>query len=71
MNPMLLGPSSDRRTNRWRVKCISCEKDFEPPTTMRAKQLIDCQKCGCEMIADYNAEPPTVALFLPKPEITQ
>jgi predicted SprT family Zn-dependent metalloprotease len=53
-----LGLSSDRRTNRWAITC-QCGKVNEPTTTIRASQRFCCEKCGTEIYADYNAEPPT------------
>jgi DNA-directed RNA polymerase subunit RPC12/RpoP len=60
----IIGPSSDRRTNRWEITCLKCGKPFVPATTMFSKDLVECprQSCGAQMLADYNAEPPTLKL---------
>jgi hypothetical protein len=65
--PRRLGWSHDYRTNRWSVECPACGKTFEPQTTMLAHQHLTCpaRKCGVELSADYNAEPPTVTVVLP------
>ena len=51
-----IGPSWDRRTNRWTVTCPRCEHDFEPRTTMFAQQVLVCEgkNCGAEIFVDYN-----------------
>ena len=58
MSPYLtyLGPSSDLRTNRWRITCPTCGVSFEPPTTMFARQALDCSKLKCKtrLSVDYN-----------------
>ena len=60
--PRYLGESRDSRTNRWRITCPVCSHAFEPETTMRSTQHVICpgRKCGRELVADYNAEPPVV-----------
>jgi hypothetical protein len=52
----LTGLSRDGRTNRWYVTCKKCGKQFEPPTTMLATQLIVCpnSKCKEEEVINYN-----------------
>lgn len=62
--PEIIGLSRDYRTQRWRVTCPKCGEQFEPQTTMQSMQSIDCPKAKCHsvMIANYNAEPPTVTL---------
>jgi hypothetical protein len=52
----LTGLSTDGRTNRWYVTCKKCGKQFEPPTTMLATQLIVCpnSKCKEEEVINYN-----------------
>jgi hypothetical protein len=58
MSPYLtyLGPSSDLRTNRWRITCPTCGSSFEPPTTMFARQVLECTrpKCKSSLSVDYN-----------------
>lgn len=60
-----IGSSHDARTNRWRVTCPACGHAFEPQTTRLATQHLRCPKpkCNAEMVADYNAEPPTVTML--------
>ena len=64
-HPVVIGLSRDQRTQRWRVVCPKCGHLFEPRTTMLSWQDISCPKPGCEarLMADYNAEPPTVRLM--------
>ena len=52
-----IGPSSDHRTNRWRITCPRCGHAFEPRTTMFASASLACEgrKCGAELLVDYNA----------------
>lgn len=50
----LVGVSRDLRTNKWNITCISCSKSWEPPTTMLAKDVITCPKCGMEEVVNYN-----------------
>lgn len=52
-----LGESPDQRTNRWRVTCPHCSKEFEPPTTMHGREILTCPrpKCLKSMLADYNS----------------
>lgn len=59
-----VGSSRDGRTNKWRVTCPSCAKEFIPQTTRLATQWLDCPntKCKASMLANYNNEPPTVTL---------
>ncbi len=63
--PRAIGLSSDRRTNKWRVTCPNCGKEFVPPTTMLRWQELQCEnrKCLAELRADYTeyAERVTVA----------
>jgi peptide subunit release factor 1 (eRF1) len=61
----LLGLSSDHRTNRWEITCPKCGNAFSPQTTRLSTQWMECpkRKCGAEMEADYNAEPPKVHLL--------
>lgn len=56
--PIYAGRSSDYRTNRWRIVCPSCGREFNPRTTMLSKQELTCPfpKCGAEMLADYNKD---------------
>lgn len=56
--PQYLGPSSDLRTNRWRITCPACAKTFDPQTTMFRQQSLQCphRRCGKQMIADYERE---------------
>jgi DNA-directed RNA polymerase subunit RPC12/RpoP len=49
-----LGPSSDHRTNRWRITCPACEKQFEPTTTMFSTHNVECPKCSTRLLVDYN-----------------
>lgn len=51
-----LGPSSDGRTNRWRVTCPRCETTFEPETTMFRSQSLECPsgRCKAHLVAQYN-----------------
>jgi hypothetical protein len=67
-----IGSSYDGRTNKWRVTCPACMYAFEPQTTRLATQYLQCpkSKCNAEMVANYNAEPPTVTL-LPGKESAQ
>lgn len=60
-----IGESADGRTNRWRIECPSCGKSFIPPVTRLAQHEFFCpgRKCLALLLADYNAEPPTVALL--------
>ena len=51
-----IGPSSDRRTTRWRITCPACGKRFEPRTTLMRFQDMGCPKCDATLIADYNSE---------------
>ncbi len=51
-----LGPTSDYRSNRWRVSC-ECGRSFDPSSTMYARQNIECPRCGKMYFVDYNAEP--------------
>ncbi|AXH59616.1 hypothetical protein PLA107_030805 (plasmid) [Pseudomonas amygdali pv. lachrymans str. M301315] len=53
-----LGPSSDYRTNRWRIECPACGHTFEPATTMLTAQHLMCPraKCSVDLAIDYNAE---------------
>jgi phage terminase large subunit GpA-like protein len=62
--PRVIGLSRDNRTQRWLVTCPRCGHVFEPQTTRLSWQDMDCPKtkCGARMMADYNAEPPTVKL---------
>lgn len=70
MNQLLryIGPSSDRRTNRWSITCPRCGHVFEPRTTMFAKVTLACEarKCGAELFVDYNAG--TVTLVTDTPD---
>ena len=52
----IAGASADRRTNRWKAKCVGCGKEHEPPTTLLAKQDVECPKCGAIEIVNYNDE---------------
>lgn len=52
--PIHLGPSRDWRTSRWEVVCPGCGARNYPATTMRAVQIVTCEKCGSEMRANYN-----------------
>jgi phage terminase large subunit GpA-like protein len=54
--PIYAGRSSDYRTNRWRVVCPNCGREFNPQTTLMSKQGLTCPfpKCAAEMHADYN-----------------
>lgn len=60
-----VGSSRDQRTNRWSVTCPACERVFEPETTMRSTQIVQCPapKCKAEMVARYNDNPPTVSVL--------
>lgn len=62
-----IGTSRDQRTNRWSITCPSCGKVFEPETTMRSTQHLQCPaiKCRANMVAQYNDEQPTVKLMTP------
>jgi len=51
----LLGSSTDLRTNKWRLTCGACGKQWEPPTTMHARNWETCPKCHREETVDYNA----------------
>lgn len=51
-----IGPSHDGRTNRWAIACLRCQNEFEPPTTLRKSQSVQCQKCALEMVAFYDIE---------------
>lgn len=51
---LCLGLSSDHRTNRWRITCPACEKQFEPSTTMFSSHNITCPKCSTLLLVDYN-----------------
>lgn len=55
MKLMHLGLSRDGRTNRWKIIC-ACRAEILPPTTICAKQRIECKKCGAIIWADYNAQ---------------
>lgn len=48
------GLSRDCRTNRWSLTCKSCNKTFEPETTIFSKQDISCPKCGTSETINYN-----------------
>lgn len=63
--PKRIGPSSDWRTSRWRITCPACGHQFVPLTTMLGFQSLTCpgRKCGKELGANYNAEPPIVILY--------
>lgn len=50
-----VGPSSDGRTNVWRITPPCGHKPFIPQTTMFAYQEVQCPKCGVRAIADYNS----------------
>ncbi len=50
-----LGPSSDLRTNRWKLTC-KCGTKWEPTTTMRRCRLEQCPKCDIEEVVDYNED---------------
>lgn len=50
-----LGPSSDGRTNRWKLIC-QCGKNHIPTTTMLPKRSEQCPKCKREEVVDYNAD---------------
>lgn len=52
INPV--GLSRDLRTNRWKITCKSCNKTFEPATTMLAKQVVECPKCFNTETINYN-----------------
>lgn len=54
--PLLLGRSSDGRTNRWGVTCPACQRNFEPQTTMFKTQSLECRnaRCCARMVAHYN-----------------
>lgn len=62
--PRYLGQSSDLRTGRWKITCPVCGNEFEPQTTRLSWQNLQCprKKCGAEMTAYYNEEPPVVKL---------
>lgn len=51
-----LGLSSDQRTNRWRITCAfdNCAHEFEPVTTLRSHQTMDCPRCSGVLCVDYN-----------------
>ena len=49
-----LGMSRDYRTNRWRLECNNCKKQFEPETTILAKQTAECLKCQTTEVINYN-----------------
>lgn len=53
-NMRCIGASPDRRTNKWQITCLKCNKEFIPPTTMLAKNTVECPKCESTMIIDYN-----------------
>lgn len=56
--PIFAGRSSDHHTNRWRIVCPNCGKEFNPQTTFMSKQELTCPfpRCGAEMLADYNKD---------------
>lgn len=62
--PRVLGLSRDQRTQRWQVQCPACGNVFVPETTMCSTQSMTCTKakCGVELHANYNAEPPVVTV---------
>lgn len=51
-----LGPSSDYRTSRWEVTCPACERTFKPPTTMFGSEVRSCEKCGVDLLINYNSK---------------
>lgn len=54
--PIYNGPSSDGRTNKWKIQCPKCSYIFEPRTTRFSVQRLTCARCLSEMWADYNKE---------------
>ena len=57
----IAGASADKRTNRWKAKCLSCGKEHEPPTTLLANQDIECPKCAAIEVVNYNRERETAS----------
>lgn len=53
--PKYIGPSSDGRTNKWRVTCPLCQAQFEPVTTIKRFQILECPTCHADLSADWNA----------------
>lgn len=53
-----LGPSSDQRTNRWRLTC-DCGYTWEPRTTMFSLDHITCYSCNNDYFIDYNKQKAT------------
>jgi len=57
-----LGLSRDERTNRWKVPCPKCGKEFIPPTTMLNFDDQECPwaRCAARIHIDYTAETATL-----------
>lgn len=54
LEAQVIGSSSDNRSNLWQIECPKCRYNFRPRSTMLAVDYFDCDKCGEELLMDYN-----------------
>ena len=57
------GSSSDRRTNKWEVKCPMCGTKFKPMTTLMSESWEECPHCMIKINCKYNDEPPVAVVL--------